>query len=111
MDSEPKLEASRSPRAHVWRLLVLVVGFVVTLFGVVMLVTPGPAFIVIPIGIWILSTEFDWARRLRTKLEQYFAARERTRSQSSTEGPSCRSTTDGKAGRSQPCRWLRRLMT
>ena len=29
-----------------------------------MLVTPGPAFVVIPVGLAILSLEFAWAERL-----------------------------------------------
>ena len=34
------------------------------LVGVVMIVTPGPAVVVIPAGLAILATEFVWARRL-----------------------------------------------
>lgn len=34
-----------------------------TLAGVAMLVLPGPAFIVIPMGLAILATEFEWAQR------------------------------------------------
>ena len=45
------------------RLAVLVVGCSVLLVGVAMLVLPGPAFVVIPAGLGILSIEFAWARR------------------------------------------------
>lgn len=45
------------------RLVIGMVGATVLLVGVVMLVTPGPAFIVIPIGLGILGLEFAWARR------------------------------------------------
>jgi tellurite resistance protein TerC len=45
------------------RIVVFVVGVTVALTGIVMLVTPGPAFIVIPLGLAILSIEFAWARR------------------------------------------------
>jgi len=48
---------------YAWRVIILVVGFTVMLIGVVMLVTPGPAFVVIPAGLAILATEFAWARR------------------------------------------------
>ncbi|NUQ61206.1 MAG: PGPGW domain-containing protein [Pirellulales bacterium] len=51
------------------RLIVLVVGTTVLLFGVVLLVTPGPAFVVIPIGLAILSIEFAWARRLLQRVK------------------------------------------
>jgi uncharacterized protein (TIGR02611 family) len=40
---------------------VILAGFVVTLAGVVMLVTPGPAFALIPVGLYLLALEFDWA--------------------------------------------------
>jgi uncharacterized protein (TIGR02611 family) len=46
------------------RLIVLVVGLTVLLIGVALLVLPGPAFVVIPLGLAILATEFAWARRL-----------------------------------------------
>ena len=32
------------------------------LYGLVMIVTPGPALVVIPVGLAILSVEFAWAR-------------------------------------------------
>jgi tellurite resistance protein TerC len=49
------------------RVVILVVGMTVLLFGVALLVLPGPAFVVIPIGLAILATEYAWARRwLRT---------------------------------------------
>lgn len=44
------------------RIVVGVVGVTVVLIGVVMLVTPGPALVVIPVGLAILSIEFTWAR-------------------------------------------------
>lgn len=44
------------------RIVVGVVGATVLLIGVVMLVTPGPALVVIPVGLAILSIEFTWAR-------------------------------------------------
>jgi tellurite resistance protein TerC len=44
------------------RIAVLVVGSTVILLGIVMLVTPGPGLLVIPIGLAILGVEFAWAR-------------------------------------------------
>jgi len=46
------------------RLIIFVIGGTVVLIGVVLLVAPGPATVVIPIGLAILATEFVWARRL-----------------------------------------------
>jgi tellurite resistance protein TerC len=45
------------------RVVIAVVGSLVLLAGLVLLVTPGPAFVVIPIGLGILALEFPWARR------------------------------------------------
>jgi tellurite resistance protein TerC len=45
------------------KLIVGVIGGTVVLIGVAMIVLPGPAFIVIPVGLGILATEFAWARR------------------------------------------------
>jgi uncharacterized protein (TIGR02611 family) len=42
----------------------VVAGFVLTTAGLAMLVTPGPAFVVIPAGLAILSLEFAWAARM-----------------------------------------------
>lgn len=45
------------------KVVVAVVGGTVVLIGVVLLFLPGPAFVVIPIGLAILGLEFAWARR------------------------------------------------
>jgi len=52
------------------RLVVIVVGFTVLLIGVALLVLPGPAFVVIPVGLGILATEFLWARRLLARVKR-----------------------------------------
>lgn len=58
-------------RPKVVRALYVVVGVTLLLAGVAMLVAPGPAFVVIPIGLAILSLEFTWAERLLERsLEQ-----------------------------------------
>jgi uncharacterized protein (TIGR02611 family) len=54
------------------RIVIAIVGFTVLLLGVVMIVLPGPAFIIIPLGLAILATEFVWAQRLLTKAKAYF---------------------------------------
>lgn len=48
----------------VFRALWLVGAFVVIAAGLVMTVTPGPAIIVIPIGIAMLAARFRWAQWL-----------------------------------------------
>ena len=52
------------------RIVVAVVGATVLLIGVVMTVTPGPAIVVIPVGLMILSIEFTWARLWLRKLRE-----------------------------------------
>ena len=46
------------------RFLIGTIGFSVVLIGLVMIVLPGPAFIVVPLGVAILASEFAWARRI-----------------------------------------------
>lgn len=57
-----------------YRIIVLVVGLTVLLAGIIMIVTPGPAIVVIPLGLTILGTEFVWARRLLLKLKERVAS-------------------------------------
>ena len=54
------------------RIVIAIVGFTVLLLGVVMIILPGPAFIIIPLGLAILATEFVWAQRLLAKAKAYF---------------------------------------
>lgn len=44
------------------RLAVAIVGASVVLIGVAMIFLPGPAIVVIPVGLAILGLEFAWAR-------------------------------------------------
>jgi uncharacterized protein (TIGR02611 family) len=46
------------------RVLYIVIGFTLLAAGIAMLVLPGPAFVVIPIGLALLSLEFAWAESL-----------------------------------------------
>lgn len=52
------------------RIVVAVVGATVLLIGIVMIVTPGPAIVVIPVGLTILSIEFAWARSWLKRLRE-----------------------------------------
>lgn len=53
------------------KVFVLILGCTVVAVGIIMIVTPGPAMVVIPAGLAILATEFVWARialkRLKTE--------------------------------------------
>ena len=48
-------------RAKPVRWLFVVAGFTILLAGLAMLVLPGPALAVIPIGLFLLALEFQWA--------------------------------------------------
>ena len=54
------------------RLIVIVVGSTILLMGIAMIVLPGPAVLVIPVGLGVLATELVWARRLLNKLKSTF---------------------------------------
>jgi hypothetical protein len=46
------------------KIVVAVIGGTIVLVGLALLLLPGPAVIVIPIGLVILASEFAWARRV-----------------------------------------------
>jgi uncharacterized protein (TIGR02611 family) len=54
-------------RGRIYRIGFAIAGATVTLVGLAMLVTPGPAFVVIPIGLAMLALEFAWAERLHDR--------------------------------------------
>ena len=49
------------------RIGVAIIGGTITVVGVAMIVLPGPAIVMIPLGLSILATEFPWARRYLRK--------------------------------------------
>jgi hypothetical protein len=59
--------AFKAVAAPLRKLIIALIGGTVLLIGVALIVLPGPAFIVIPIGLAILATEFAWARRAVAK--------------------------------------------
>jgi len=53
------------------RVIVSVVGATVFLIGIALLVLPGLAFVVIPVGLAILATEYAWARLWLRKVRRF----------------------------------------
>ena len=51
------------------RIIITIIGFTVLIIGMAMIVLPGPAIIVIPLGLAILASEFLWARRLLKRIK------------------------------------------
>ena len=54
-------------RGRLYRIMFIVAGAIVTLAGIGMLVLPGPALVVIPIGLAMLAMEFAWAEHALEK--------------------------------------------
>jgi tellurite resistance protein TerC len=52
------------------KIIIAVIGFTILIIGIFMIVLPGPAFIVIPLGLAILATEFVWAKKWLDKVKQ-----------------------------------------
>lgn len=52
------------------KIAVAVIGGTVLLLGIIMIVAPGPAVVVIPAGLAILATEFAWAGWMLKKLRE-----------------------------------------
>tara|TARA_A100001011_G_scaffold352863_1_gene393922 strand:+ start:533 stop:775 length:243 start_codon:yes stop_codon:yes gene_type:complete len=52
------------------KLVIFLIGISVVLIGCVLFFTPGPAIVVIPIGLTILATEFIWAKKLLKKFKE-----------------------------------------
>ena len=48
----------------------IVAGFTLLSIGVIMLVTPGPGWLIIFLGLSLLAAEFLWARRLKERIKR-----------------------------------------
>jgi uncharacterized protein (TIGR02611 family) len=55
---------------HAKRFLKILFGFTLLAIGVVMIVTPGPGWLTIMVGLGVLAAEYVWARRLLDKMKE-----------------------------------------
>jgi uncharacterized protein (TIGR02611 family) len=55
---------------QVRRIFRVVAGFTLLAAGVVMLITPGPGWVAILLGLGLLAAEFVWARRLMDRIKR-----------------------------------------
>jgi Putative transmembrane protein (PGPGW) len=55
--------------------MILFVGGLFLILGVAMLVLPGPAVLLIPLGLAILATEFRWAKKSLAICRQWLRGR------------------------------------
>ncbi|MBE7216034.1 PGPGW domain-containing protein [Shewanella benthica] len=55
--------------------LITIVGGLLTIAGIALLALPGPAWLLLPIGLAILSLEYPWAKIwLRKSQRQFYAS-------------------------------------
>ncbi len=52
------------------RFLKILFGFTLLVLGVVMIVTPGPGWLVIAVALGVLAAEFVWARQLVDRMKE-----------------------------------------
>ena len=55
---------------QVGRVFRILAGFTLLAAGAVMLVTPGPGWLAIFLGLGLLAAEFVWARRLMNRIKR-----------------------------------------
>ena len=55
----------------VWRVIIGAIGGLVTVFGAIALVGPGPGILILLAGLGILATEFAWAARVMVHTRTY----------------------------------------
>ena len=58
---------SYQQRGTVYKAVYLTAGVTITLAGIAMLLLPGPALVVIPIGLAMLAVQFAWAENMLEK--------------------------------------------
>jgi hypothetical protein len=56
--------------ALAWRLAVGFIGGIITFFGLLFLITPGPGIPILLIGLGVLASEFAWASRAVNKAKE-----------------------------------------
>lgn len=55
----------------VWRVIIGAIGGLITVFGAIALVGPGPGILIVLAGLGILATEFAWAARVMAHTRTY----------------------------------------
>ncbi len=55
---------------HARRWLMILIGFTVLILGLILIFLPGPAILVIPLGLVILAGEVVWARRALEQVKE-----------------------------------------
>jgi uncharacterized protein (TIGR02611 family) len=45
------------------KISITIIGSILLLLGIIMIVLPGPAVVIIPLALTILALEYEWAKR------------------------------------------------
>lgn len=56
--------------------VIFIIGISVLVFGVSLIVLPGPAIVVIPLGLAILGSEFIYAKQILNKIKKKIGIKE-----------------------------------
>ena len=51
------------------RIIVIIFGFTILLMGIALLFLPGPGILIIILGLFILSAEYVWAKKLMNRVK------------------------------------------
>jgi len=58
------------------KFIISLTGGTLLIIGVIMIIIPGPAYLIIPAGLSILGTEYLWAqelnKKIKNKINQFF---------------------------------------
>ena len=71
----PQMEPFKDTYKLAKRMAITVVGLSILAIGIIMIVTPGPALVFIPVGLAILGLEFAWARLWLRRLRESISSR------------------------------------
>ena len=62
----------RRTMKQIKKIIISVIGITVLVIGILMILSPGPAILVIPFGLSILATEYLWADKMLKKFKNTF---------------------------------------
>lgn len=51
------------------KIIISIVGSILLIIGIIMIIVPGPAYLIIPAGLGMLGTEYQWAKRMHEKIK------------------------------------------
>jgi len=52
------------------KIIISIVGGILLIIGIIMIIVPGPAYLIIPAGLGILGTEYQWAKQMHEKVKK-----------------------------------------